>query len=120
MFLNCMSTILVDYFSSYWYSRLTELNIIFSYVGIIIDLKRPKLIWETEYAVVKNNMNMLIHSIFQSLGVVFITVATIIINFFTKDALIYLLILNVLVIMVLLIVKSYIKKNQAKLMKNIC
>ena len=96
------------------------LNIIFSYIGILIDLKRPKLIWETEYAVVKNNMNMLIHSIFQSFGVVFITVATIIINIFTKDILMYLVILNILVLLVLMIMKIYIKKNQAKLMKNIC
>lgn len=96
------------------------LNIIFSYIGILIDLKRPKLIWETEYAVVKNNMNMLIHSIFQSFGVVFITVATIIINIFTKDIFMYLVILNILVLLVLMIMKIYIKKNQAKLMKNIC
>ena len=96
------------------------LNIIFSYIGVLIDLKRPKLIWETEYAVVKNNMNMLIHSIFQSFGVVFITVATIIINIFTKDILMYLVILNILVLLVLMIMKIYIKKNQAKLMKNIC
>jgi len=31
----CMLTISVDYFSSYWYSRLTELNIIFSYRWLV-------------------------------------------------------------------------------------
>lgn len=34
-------------------------GIIHSYLGILIDLKRPKLEWDTEYAVVKQNINLL-------------------------------------------------------------
>ncbi|MFR8104593.1 MAG: putative ABC transporter permease subunit [Clostridia bacterium] len=34
------------------------LNLINCYLGILVDLKRPKLEWDTEYAVVKQNMNM--------------------------------------------------------------
>lgn len=35
------------------------INILNNYLSIIIDLKRPKLHWSTEYAVVKQNLNML-------------------------------------------------------------
>lgn len=34
-------------------------GIIHSYLGILIDLRRPKLEWDTEYAVVKQNMNLI-------------------------------------------------------------
>lgn len=34
-------------------------GIIHSYIGILIDLKKPKLEWDTEYAVVKQNINLM-------------------------------------------------------------
>lgn len=34
------------------------LNILLNYIGIIIDLKRPKLNWASEYTVVKQNINI--------------------------------------------------------------
>lgn len=34
------------------------LNVISSYLMLIVDLKRPKLEWSTEYAVVKQNINL--------------------------------------------------------------
>lgn len=42
----------------------TILSIIESYAMIIIDLKRPKLDWDTEQAVVKQNMNMLFQMLY--------------------------------------------------------
>ena len=35
------------------------ISILYSYLMIIVDLKRPKLNWDTEYAVVKQNFNMI-------------------------------------------------------------
>ncbi len=35
------------------------ISILYSYITIIVDLKRPKLNWDTEYAVVKQNFNMI-------------------------------------------------------------
>lgn len=35
------------------------LNVLNNYFGFLVDLKRPKLEWDTEYAVVKQNMNMM-------------------------------------------------------------
>jgi len=96
------------------------INTIFSYIGILIDLAKPKLIWETEYAVVKNNMNMLTHSVFQSFGVAFLALATMAISHFTKNTILYLIILNVIIFIIYMFIKLYIKKNQLKLMKNIC
>lgn len=37
----------------------TVLNILYSYTMLVVDLKRPKLNWDTEYAVVKQNFNMM-------------------------------------------------------------
>lgn len=34
-------------------------GIIHSYLGILIDLRKPKLEWDTEYAVVKQNINLI-------------------------------------------------------------
>lgn len=34
-------------------------GIIHSYIGILIDLRKPKLEWDTEYAVVKQNINLI-------------------------------------------------------------
>lgn len=39
-------------------------SILYSYIMFIVDLKRPKLNWDTEYAVVKQNMNMFFGFVF--------------------------------------------------------
>jgi len=40
------------------------IGIVQNYIMLIIDFKRPKLIWDNEMAVVKNNMNIFIDMIF--------------------------------------------------------
>ena len=93
------------------------LSIIYSYLMIIVDLKRPKLKWDTEYEVVKQNLNMIWGSVFALImivihicvGVVFaemnyIAIALCMISAMTCG--IYL-------------IKEYIEKNQEKLFEKV-
>lgn len=88
-----------------------------SLLMIIIDLKRPKLKWDSEYAVVKQNLNLIFPAILSMINMAVLAVAGIIM----KDINVYigLGILVLLYLLVTLIVNSYLKKNQTKLATNI-
>ena len=88
-----------------------------SLLMIIIDLKRPKLEWDSEYAVVKQNLNLIFPAILSMINMAVLVLAGIIM----KDINVYigLGILVLLYLLVTLIVNSYLKKNQTKLATNI-
>ena len=88
-----------------------------SLLMIIIDLKRPKLKWDSEYAVVKQNLNLIFPAILSMINMAVLAVAGIIM----KDINVYigLGILILLYLLVTLLVNSYLKKNQTKLATNI-
>lgn len=93
------------------------LNIIQSYINLIIDLKKPKLEWDTEYAVVKQNLNLIFPMIF-ALFAICIMVAF----GFLLSGLDYKL--SLLILFVLFIVAAYgvdriVYKNQTKLFEKI-
>lgn len=91
------------------------LNIFENYLMILIDLKKPKLQWTTEYAVVKQNMNMLYQMIFGTVIIlVFIAIANMI-----KNILIISLLSILFFSIGIFIVNNYVKKNETKIFENI-
>lgn len=95
----------------------TLLNILQSELMVIVDLKRPKLEWTTEYAVVKQNMNMIF-----TFFVCFIVIAIIAIiggGLGNTNVWIGTILLLVLSIVGVIIVDRYIYHHQTKLMEKI-
>lgn len=91
------------------------INILQSYLMILVDLSKPKLEWTTEYAVVKQNMNMLYQMLF---GTVVIIIIAISVNTI-KDLKLFFSLGIALLLICVYIVKKYIKKNEMKLFKKI-
>ena len=93
------------------------INIFQNYLYFIIDLKRPKLNWNTEYAVVKQNMNMLYEFVisFAIMGLLVIG------GFMISNINVWLAIIIVIAIFGLgtFIVDRYVFKNQEKLFEKI-
>lgn len=93
------------------------LNIFQSYLMLLTDLKKPKLKWNTEYAVVKQNMNMLYEIIFA-----FVLIGILVlIGFIFSNVNIFVPILIMVVIFggAVLLIDRYVAKNQIKLFKKI-
>lgn len=93
------------------------INIFQNYIYLIIDLKRPKLHWNTEYAVVKQNMNMLYEFVisFVIMGLL-ITGGLAISNF---NPWLSILIILAIVGLGTFIIDRYVYKNQDKLFEKI-
>lgn len=93
------------------------LSIFYSYIMIIVDLKRPKLKWDTEYVVVKQNMNMLFEF---ALSIAIIIILVII--GFALSQVFYTITAGVLIAVLMLgiyAVRKYISKNQVKLFEKV-
>ena len=99
------------------YTFITSMliNIFNNYSMIIIDLKNPKLEWITEYAVVKQNINMFfqIVIILIETGIIFL----IGINISSLDIL--MVIISISYIISIYLIKRYINKNQNKIFNKI-
>jgi ABC-2 type transport system permease protein len=91
------------------------LNIFNNWLVIIIDLKHPKLEWMTEYAVVKQNLNMFYQMIIiiTEMGLIFA------IGFKIYNLNISMIFFSTLFIILTLLIKKYIKNNQRKLFNKI-
>lgn len=88
-----------------------------SYIMILVDMKKPKLDWNSEYAVVKQNINLMWPVIFSMVNILIIII-------YTNVALINngYFVMGTLTIVYLLgtiIVKKYIQKNANKLFEKI-
>lgn len=93
------------------------LSIFYSYLMIIVDLKHPKLKWDTEYAVVKQNMNMLFEFAL-SMAIIIILVGI----GFAFSQVWYGITAGVLIAVLglgIYAVKKYISKNQVKLFEKV-
>ena len=90
-------------------------NFLVNYIGILIDLKNPKLNWSSEYTVVKQNMN-----IFYLMVVVLIEVGILVLSAFKfSNIYLYLTISIVSLLVQIGIVNIYVSKNENKLYKDI-
>lgn len=88
-----------------------------SYIMILVDMKKPKLDWNSEYAVVKQNINLMWPVIFSMVNILIIIIYTnvALINngYFVMGT------LTILYLVGTIIVKKYIKKNANKLFEKI-
>lgn len=92
-------------------------NIIQSYINLIIDLIKPKLEWDTEYAVVKQNFNLIFPMLFALIAICILVAC----GFLLRN-LNYKLVLLILFAITgggIYIVDRYVYKNQIKLFKKI-
>ena len=93
------------------------INILYSYTMLIVDLKRPKLNWETEYAVVKQNFNMIFAFVFM---IAYITLLIVLGFVFSNvNVTVMFCIIFALTAIILIIVDRYVYYNQAKLFTKI-
>lgn len=87
------------------------------FLMIIVDLKRPKLQWDTEYAVVKQNMNMVFEIILGFLLITVFILAGVLLS--SLPLLVNFAILMILLGTILIAIYQYIGKNQEKLFEKI-
>lgn len=92
-------------------------NLIQSLLMLIVDLKRPKLNWNNEYAVVKQNMNM----IFEFALMFFIIIIAIGIGYLTMNLnyIIPVAILTIIFTLGSVLINYYVKKNKNQLFEKI-
>ena len=88
-----------------------------SFLVLLVDLKRPKLKWNSEYAVVKQNFNLIFPMVFSFINIGIIVILGLAMdNYFVYVPVIILGLLFTLATIVLLV---YMKKNQYKLARKI-
>lgn len=103
----------------YAFILATLISIIQSFINLIIDLKKPKLKWDTEYAVVKQNMNLMWPAAFGMISIGIIVALTILFTITNLNGIIAFAITTVLLLVVIYILNNYIKNNQEKLFEKI-
>lgn len=90
-------------------------NFVINYIGIIIDLKKPKLSWSSEYTVVKQNMN-----IFYLMVVVFVEIGILVLAAIKFSNMhLYIGVSIVFLLVQIGIINLYVSKNESELYKNI-
>lgn len=94
-------------------------NIFQSYLMEIVDLKKPKLDWDTEYAVVKQNMNLIWPMIFGMVNVGITALIGFISFKLNLPVIASILIIAIIYAVAIYITDRYIYKNQAKLFEKI-
>ena len=91
----------------------TVIGTLQSIVMIIIDLKRPKLSWDSEYAVVKQNFNLIFPMI---IGMINIAILIFMVFLFKNiNVYIGLFILGIIYTVAVFLTNKYLYKNQFKL-----
>ena len=93
------------------------MNVAESIILIIIDLKRPKLEWDSEYAVVKQNFNLIFPMIISMVAIFIIILAGV---FLTNiNVYIGIIILYLIFAIILYFANMYLYKNQNRLASRI-
>lgn len=88
-----------------------------SYLMEIVDLKKPKLDWDTEYAVVKQNMNLIWPAVLGLVNMGIIAIVTVIAN--SLNYIVFGVILILIFITIFYFVDRYVKQNTNKLFEKI-
>lgn len=90
-------------------------NILINHLLIIVDLKHPKLIWTNEYAVVKQNINMIFNFVFVGISVLIILS----ISYIISNTYLYVIALLIIFGVLNYIIDIYLKKKGSKLFQKI-
>lgn len=94
---------------------LFVMNIYNNYIGIVRDLKHPKLGWTSEYEVIKRNLNMFYQTLTTFVQIVIISIICAVIS----NANIYTLIILVIYTALIAMKINYIRKHERDLLENI-
>lgn len=95
---------------------LILMNIVESYIGILIDLKSPKIGWDSETTAVKQNFNIVINY-FAAIALCFMLVVIVIVS--KLNLMMTLLLLDVILLVIYFALMIYIKKKDGKLFTKI-
>lgn len=87
-----------------------------SFVLILIDIRKPKLNWDSETTVVKQNMNILIGYIYQILIYVTLLFITV---YLGKNIIDSAIIFSCILVILIILICTYINKNDTKLFNKI-
>ena len=124
-FMNILTIVMVEYLFKLPIIYLLlitiagiAMGILQSYISIIVDLKKPKLEWNSEYAVVKQNMNLIWPVLLGLLNITVLIVLTVVLGNIINS---YIFIALIAIVYVLLTIatRNYIKNNIAKLFEKI-
>ena len=94
-----------------------QLNIINSYIMLIVDLIRPKLEWDTEYDVLKQNNNKIFQYVFTVIIILFFMYLTKV--FKNVDLNISLILSFIIFSIIILLINIFLYRNQKKLSQKI-
>ena len=94
------------------------MGILQSYISIIVDLKKPKLEWNSEYAVVKQNMNLIWPAILGLLNITVIVILSVILGKFVNSY-IFITFIAIVYALLTIVTRNYIKNNIDKLFQKI-
>lgn len=93
--------------------------VIHSYFGLLIDLRKPKLEWDTEYAVVKQNMNLMWPMLFGILGIGVVVLYGVFCNLINLSIIPAIGILITILCLIIFLIDRYVKNNQCKIFNNV-
>lgn len=91
------------------------IGVITSIIMEFVDLKKPKLEWDTEYAVVKQNLNLMWNFLF---GMVVLGIL-IGLTFFLPNVIVFLITILLVCVVTLFLLHRYIRKRETKLFEKI-
>ena len=97
------------------FSLLFVMNIYNNYIGIVRDLKHPKLGWTSEYEVIKRNLNMFYQTITTFVQIVVISIICAVIS----NANIYTMVIFAIYTVLIAMKINYIRKHEKDLLENI-
>lgn len=90
-----------------------------SYLMILVDLKKPKLEWSSEYAVVKQNINLVWPVVMSLANITIIIVISALSNLIAISGYITIGVIALLYLLAVIQVRKYIEKNQVILFEKI-
>ena len=90
-----------------------------SYLMILVDLKKPKLEWSSEYAVVKQNINLAWPVVMSLANITIIIVISALSNLIAISGYITIGVIALLYLLAVIQVRKYIEKNQVRLFEKI-
>lgn len=90
------------------------INVFNNFLVIIVDLKNPKTDWMSEYAVVKQNLNM-----FYQLIIIVTQMGLLLLGLKIENINICFITLNLIFLILTILVKNYINRNKKKLFEKI-
>ena len=102
-------------FSIFLFIILMALCLVQEKVMILIDLKKPKITWTSEYAMMKENVNVMYEFFYAVIVVILLTG----IGFIINDIMALMIVIFLILVCINLVINQYVKKNQMKLYRKI-